>query len=79
MYQKIDNKIYKIVEIRTEIDLEALKRELADLKEMKEPSKEELAEFGKMSHPYYMDREARMPDLERRISEIEKAIKEVKK
>jgi len=79
MYQKIDNKIYKIVEIRTEINLEALKRELADLKEMKEPSEEELAEFGKMSHPYYMDREERIPELERQISEVEKEIKEVKK
>jgi len=75
MYQKIDNKIYKVVTTKTEINLEALKRELADLKEMKEPSEEELAEFGKMSHPYYMDREGRMSDLERQISEVEKEIK----
>jgi len=74
MYIKEGDRIYKVVTLKTEMDLKALKDELADLKAMGEPSDEELIEEGKMMHPYYMDREMRMLDLEKQISEIEKAI-----
>ena len=74
-YIEENGKIYKVVTTKTEIDLDALKEELADLKAMEAPDDKELVEHGKMMHPYYMDREMRIPDLERQISEIEKDIK----
>ena len=75
-YVRIDNKIYQETVIRREVDLDSLKRELADLKAMGEPRDEELIEHGKMNHPYYTDREMRIPNLEKRISEVETSIKE---
>ncbi len=49
---------YKVV--AETIDLDALKAEREELSyilNMKEPSIEELIEFGKVTHPYYVDRE----------------------
>jgi hypothetical protein len=72
---KIDEKTairYKVVEEK--IDLEALRQEKADLEaqlEMKEPSIEELAEYGKVTHPYFRtDRVS----LQNRIDEINKLL-----
>jgi len=71
-YIKEDGRIYKVLTTKTLVDLDALKAELADLKAMKEPDNEELAEMGKMVHPYFMDRDFRIKDLGKIISEIEK-------
>jgi len=70
-YVKEDSKIYKVTTTKTLVDLGALKAELADLKAMKEPNNEELAETGKMVHPYFMDRDFRIEDLGKQIKEIE--------
>ena len=73
-YIKENNKIYRITTHREEIDLEALKQEVTDLKAMAEPSDEELIEHGRMMHPYYMDKD-RIGSLEAKIVEIEKDVK----
>ena len=73
MYIKEDGTIYKVTTTKTEINLEALKQEVEDLKAMKEPTDEELIEAGRMMHPYYMDKE-RIEVFEGKIAEIENDI-----
>ena len=73
-YIKENNKIYRITTYREEIDLEALKAEVTDLKAMAEPEDAELIEHGRMMHPYYMDKD-RIGSLEAKIVEIEKEVK----
>ena len=77
-YIKENNKIYRITTHREEIDLEALKQEVTDLKAMAEPSNEELVEHGRMMHPYYTDRGGMIDSLETTIIEVEKDILTVK-
>jgi len=72
-YIKENNKIYRITTYREEIDLEALKAEVTDLKAMAEPEDAELIEHGRMMHPYYMDKE-RIEVFEGKIAEIENDI-----
>ena len=59
---------YKVV--TTVVDIKALKDELAEWEGMTEPSDAELIEMGKMSHPYYLDRETRIEDLKRKLEEV---------
>jgi hypothetical protein len=64
---------YKVIEEK--IDLEALRREKEEIEArlaMKEPDEKELAEWGRMSHPYYMDNKLIM---ETRIAEIENLLR----
>ena len=73
-YIKENGIIYKVITTKTEVNLEALKAEVTDLKAMSEPSDEELIEHGRMMHPYYMDKD-RIGSLEAKIVEIEKEVK----
>lgn len=72
-----DGKIYKVLTTKTEIDLEALKQEVANLKAMTEPSDAELIDAGRMMHPYYTEVGGMIDSLEEKIAEIEKAIKQI--
>lgn len=62
-------KRYRVVEEK--IDLGRLKKELASWQEMPEPTKEELIELGKMSHEYYMQRDAEIERLQIKLAEFE--------
>ena len=73
MYIKEDGTIYKVTTTKTEINLEALKQEVEDLKAMKEPTDEELIEADRMMHPYYTDKD-RIEVFEEKIAEIENDI-----
>lgn len=77
MYIKDGDKIYRVVTTRTEVDLEALKGELARLKALERPTDEELIEIGKDFHEYYEGRENNIAFLEKKIAEIEKAVLKV--
>ena len=72
-YIKENGIIYKVITTKTEVNLEALKAEVTDLKAMSEPSDEELIEHGRMMHPYYMDKD-RIEVFEGKIAEIENDI-----
>ena len=74
-YTKEVDKIYMVTTTKTEVDVQAMKDELASLKAMQEPSDEELIEAGRMNHPYYTDT-GRVGMLEAKIAEIELAVKE---
>jgi hypothetical protein len=52
-------------------DLELERQQIKEQLDMKEPSIEELAELGKIFHPYYTDR----PRLLDRISKIDSLLK----
>jgi len=71
-YIKKDDQIYQVTEVKRKIDLKAMKKELAELEAMEEPTNEELIELGRQNHPYYQDREGRMAYLKAQIKEIEK-------
>ena len=72
-YIKENGIIYKVITTKTEVNLEALKAEVTDLKAMAEPTDEELIEHGRMMHPYYMDKD-RIEVFEGKIAEIENDI-----
>ena len=74
MYIKDGDKIYKVITIKTEVDLEALKQKLTDLEAIEKPTDEELIEVGKEFHEYYEGRETRIALLKAQIAEIEKAV-----
>lgn len=74
MYVKENGKIYRVTTHKDEINLGALKRELKDFQKMEAPTDEELIELGKMSHPYYADRD-RIESLKAIITKIEKQVK----
>ena len=69
-YIKEDKKTFKVTTTKVEINVQALKDELAQWEGMEEPSDAELIEMGKMSHPYYLDRETRIEDLKRKLEEV---------
>lgn len=69
--KKDEDTAYKYKAVREEINLKALRDEKAALEAElleKEPSNEELIEFGKMSHPYYMiskeDKQVRIKEID---------------
>ena len=71
-----DNKLVTYSVTKSEVDIEALKRERESLQYqlgMKEPSGEELAELGKLYHPYF---QPNRDQLENRLAEIYKIIGE---
>jgi len=69
-YETIDDKTFKVTTIREEIDVKALEAELKDWQEMEEPSDEKLIELGKVMHPYYMEKEHRIEDLEDKLEKV---------
>ena len=70
-YIKEDGIIYKVTETKEITDLDALKAELVEVEAEKEPSDEELMEYGRSIHPYYIKDEIAAGFIET-ITEIEK-------
>jgi len=66
-----DGKIYEVTVVKKEVDLKALKKELAEIKAMGKPSDGELIEIGRQ---YYegIARQDEIEDLEKKIEQLEK-------
>jgi hypothetical protein len=65
-----DGKIYKVTQVKEEVDLEGLKAELTSLQTLvdnPEPSESELLEHARRTHPFFAERDFALA----RIIEIE--------
>lgn len=66
-----DGKIYKVTQVKEEVDLEGLKAELAQWQGMTEPSLEEQLEVGRQNHPYYTCRIEKIRELKAMVQQLE--------